>query len=73
MDDGDEKKWIKKLCNKRTFSFTYNNIVDINPNPSNDIELFWPRQNIAAKFSIYTIHFKSTAKLNDTFNYNFRL
>ncbi len=73
IKDGDEKEWMERLCNEGTFPFTYNDIADINPNSGHDIEQFRPKRNITAKFSTYAINFKSTAKPDGTFNYNFRL
>ncbi len=73
MDDGDEKEWMERLCSEGTFPFTYDGIANINPNPGHDIDQFRPGQNVAAKFSIHAINFKSTAKSDGTFNYNFRL
>ena len=32
MEDGKEKKWIKDMCDRDKFSFTYDGITDINPN-----------------------------------------
>ncbi len=72
MDDGDETEWMERLCSKRTFPFTYNGIADINPNPGHDIDQFWPGRNVVAEFSSHAINFKSTAKPDGTFNYNFR-
>ncbi len=73
MDDGDEKEWMERLCSEGTFPFTYDGIADINPNSGHDIDQFRPGRNVAAEFSTHVINFKSTAKPDGTFNYNFRL
>ncbi len=73
IDNRDENEWMKKLYSKRTFPFTYDGIADINPNHGHDIDPFGPRQNVAAEFSTHAINFKSTAKPDGTFNYNFCL
>lgn len=33
IDNGDEKKCIKNLCDEEKFLFTYNDIPNNNPNP----------------------------------------
>ncbi len=63
---------MEKLCSEETFLFTYDGIADINPNLGHDIDQFRPGRNVAAKFSTHVINFKSTAKLDGIFNYNFR-
>ncbi len=73
IDDGDEKEWMERLYSDGTFSFNYDGIADINPNPGHDIDQFRPGRNVAAEFSTHAINLKSTAKPDSKFNYNFRL
>ena len=63
---------MERLCNKQTFSFTYNGIIDKTKNLGHDINQFWPKQNVVAKFNTYAINFKSIAKLDGMLNYNYR-
>ncbi len=64
---------MERLYNKETFILTYNGIADINSNPGHNIKQFWPGRNVVAKFSTCIINFKSIAKPDSTFNYNFCL
>lgn len=57
IDNKDGKKQIKSMCNKRSFPFIYNGIVDRNPNASYDIKQFQKNLFIIAKFSNYAINF----------------
>lgn len=71
MNNGDKKEWIERLYNKGMFPFTYKNIADKNPNLGYNIKQSQPKRNIVAKFSTQITNFRSIAKLDGTFNYNF--
>lgn len=73
MDNNDKRKWMEQLCDSQTFSFTYNGMKDKNFNPSFDVEEFCQGQDIAIKFTNHAINFKTVAKTNKTFIFNFRL
>lgn len=64
---------MESLCNQETFLFIYGDISDKNPNLGHNIGNFWPRKFMIAKFRIDVINFKTKSKLDDAFNYNFRL
>ena len=41
MDDRDEKELMKTLYTDEKFPFTYDGIIDNNPNSDHDIKEFW--------------------------------
>lgn len=73
MDNGDEKKWIERLCTNGMFLFTYDGITDNNTNPNHDIKEFCQDQLVALEFSIYSINFWTKKNPNSTFRYNYCL
>ena len=40
MEDNKEKEWIEDVCDRKKFSFTYDGIANIDPNPGHEIEEF---------------------------------
>lgn len=41
IDNKDKKEWIKSVCDRGSFLFTYNGIANKNPNSSYNIKQFW--------------------------------
>lgn len=73
LDDNDKREWIKWLCDGQTFSFIYNRIKDKNFNSSFNTKKFCQRRNVAIEFTTHVINFKTVAKPDRIFSYNFRL
>lgn len=73
MEDREEKKWMESMYDGIKFSFIYDGIADINPNPGHDIVEFQQGRFVVVEFSALSINFKSKTNPKSTLNYNFRL
>lgn len=73
MNNKENMKQMENIYNKRLFLFIYKGIENKNLNSNHDIKQFQQNQFIAAKFSIYTINFKSKTISEGIFHYKFLL
>lgn len=64
MKEREKRQQIENEYDGKKFSFTYNNIANINSNPDYNID-------IAVQFNAYSINFKSKTNSKSTFNYHF--
>lgn len=57
INNRDNKKWMKSLCDVKKFPFTYKNITNNNPNPGHNTEEFWQNRFVTVEFNIYSTNF----------------
>lgn len=73
IEDTGDGKYLKELTQLGRFSFSYNGMIDIDPNSGHAIDEFVSSQTVPVQFQVDFMSFR-TAKSPDTkFEYSVRL